>query len=198
MLDFLVKEHFSYTISCDGISQENYVKLKDIISSRYPDQITSWRDERNGFWASIGNILKKGKAVISGSQDFEITFYSDKIVIEYTRVKADEHERAVKLLSAPAVEREFKRLQGSYCCSPDEARRFQEIAYRWLAERLTTINNESDSSKQTKMLKNLSEEIRTRSKNNNVKEIFKKILESRMATSSLDLEKQKLLPLLRD
>lgn len=50
----------------------------------------------------------------------------------------------------------------------------------------------------TKMLKNLSKEIRTRSKNNNVKEIFKKILESRMATSSLDLEKQKLLPLLRD
>lgn len=119
-------------------------------------------------------------------------------MIEYTRVKDDEHERAVKLLSTPAVEREFKRLQGSYCCSSDEARRFQEIAYRWLAERLTTINNESDSSKQTKMLKNLSEEIRTRSKNNNVKEIFKKILESRMATSSLESEKQKLLPLLID
>lgn len=96
------------------------------------------------------------------------------------------------------MEREFKRLQGSYCCSPDEARRFQEIAYRWLAERLTTINNESDSSKQRKMLKNLSEEINRRSKNNNVKEIFKKILESRMATSSLESEKQKLLPLLRD
>lgn len=198
MFDFLFENQFSYTIACDGISQENYEELERDIRSLYSDQITSWRDERNGFGASIFNKLKKWKAAISSSQDFEITFYPDKIVIEYTRVKDDERERAVKLLSAPAVEREFKRLQNNISLSLEEEKRFQEIAYRWLAERLTTINNESDSSKQRKMLKNLSEEIRTRSKNNNVKEIFKKILESRMAISSLDLEKQKLLPLLRD
>ena len=63
-MDFLVKNKFSFTISCKGMPSNEYDKLVQIIRSCYPDKITSWRDERKAWPSGILDWGKKMKAKI--------------------------------------------------------------------------------------------------------------------------------------
>ena len=191
-IDFLYNNCYTYTILCNGIDKPNYDSLEKIIHSRYPDEKTSWRDERHWYgW----DWFRKAKAGLVGKQDFEITFFDTKIEILYTKAKDDERERDVKLLSYQAVEREYIRLL-TEACSEDDGKRLQGIALQWIRMKFEQIKDETDSKKQEKMRQGLAKEIRKKCKNSKAAEIFAIVLKEKFDTYRLDSEKQKLLPML--
>ena len=192
---YLYKNCYSYTIICKGSSKENYKVIEKVIKSYYPDKRTSWRDERHWYgW----DWFRAAKAGICGAQDFEITFYDDKIEILYTKAKADEGTRDVKLLSFQAVEREYKRLLTNDEYSQENSTRLHEVTLRWILIKFEEIKSEDDADKQNKMRKELAKEIRKRCKDSKAADIFKYVLQEEADTYRIDSERQKILPMLED
>ena len=191
-IDFLIKNRYSYTINCATITKDKYDLLEKILRAKYPSRDTSWRDKRT--WYGV-DWFRKAKAKTFGAQDYEITFFEKKIYVEYTRQKGDEGTRAVKLLSHRAVEREFLRLKGS-CVTENDMARFREITARWLSDKFMEIRSAEDEKQAMKLRKALIKEIKERCKDQNTKDILERIIRISMENSSIETERQKLLPLL--
>ena len=191
-IDFLIKNRYSYTINCATITKDKYDLLEKILRAKYPSRDTSWRDKRT--WYGV-DWFRKAKAKTFGAQDYEITFFEKKIYVEYTRQKGDEGTRAVKLLSHRAVEREFLRLKGS-CVTENDMARFREITARWLSDKFMEIRSAEDEKQAMKLRKALIKEIKERCKDQNTKDILERIIRISMENSSIEMERQKLLPLL--
>jgi len=188
-IDFLFNNRYSYTINCLTISEEEYKQLEKILRARYSDKDTSWRDERT--WYGV-DFFRKAKAKMLGSQDYEITFFHQKICVEYTRQKSDEGVRAVNLLSHRAVEREFLRLQGG-CVTEKDIARFQEITARWLSDKFVEIKSAEDEKQATKLREALIKEIKRRCKDQRTKEILENIIRISIGNKVIETERQKIL-----
>lgn len=188
-IDFLYDHQYSYTIDCSNISKEEYDLLEKIIRAKYPNRNTSWRDERKLF--SV-DWVKKIKASVTGSQDYEITFSPHKISVVYTRPQFDESVRDVKLLSARAVEREFLRLKEN-CVTENDKTRFKDITAHWLSNKLMEISLAEDEKQAAKLRKALIKEIKNRCKDQKTKDVLESIILISMGNSSTEIERQRIL-----
>ena len=165
-IDYFYEHQMSYTIQLEGASREDREKLLGIIKARYPRRLTSYRYDEDcvGRFKKATNLAGRwfefASAKISGECDYVIQITDANIKVEYTRPTADEHKRAVHLLSQRAVLRELKRLGAEGVQSKDDQNRFKEVAVRWLREQKTRVDQESDAKSKNKVVKSIMKELR--------------------------------------